>query len=485
VIKSSHQLRRKSRQPKNGTECKFNGQNIFAFVCASLAILFAMIALIVGLIPQNNLIIETTEKLMNPGVGFYHTAPFSLTKNGGTDIQIMNYNLYHLRINIGAFSGAVNGESDLEISDAALDKLQENLEKLYQNEKCAIVRFAYDRFEGVKDLEPAEDMVLHHIEQVSAVLNQYPNTITAIEVGLVGMYGEMHSSKLANYDTISKLIDKFLTCTDDVPILVRTPRMIYHYLGVSMEDIKDYQIPTDSPAYHRLGIFNDGYLGSNSDLGTYTDREAEIAWLEKINAYVPYGGEVMFIDQNMIRLENCVEEMRQMHLSYLNYEWNYKTTQQFWATTYCTKTLNQDATMYGLAPAKSLITVQQYLENRMGYRFLVRNYKIKALNHQIQVNLDVINIGFGNLTKLAKSTIILQNQNGTIFYYPVTGTNFTGQGTYNLEINHDLPSGNYQVYFCPHLETKNNLPFYTIAFANDKMYDQILKANLLGNVMVA
>lgn len=439
---------------------------------AALCTLFAVLSLVVCCVREP--VVESTARLANPGIGFYRTAPFSLTPDGGGNMAIyQDYNLHHLRVNIGAFSQANNGTADLALTTAALNKLEENIDKLYQREKCAVIRFAYDNFNGVADLEPSEDMILQHIAQVSPILNRYPQTITAIEVGLVGKWGEMHTSKLANKDTISKLIDKFLTCTQDIPILVRTPAMIYHYLGITLNDLDTYQIPQTSPAYHRLGIFNDGYLGSSSDLGTYTNREREVAWLSQQTAYLPYGGEVM--TGAMSNIENCLPEMRQMHLSYLNYEWNTQTTWQKWTQTFYTAALGDDSAYYGA-------TAQRYIENHLGYRFLVTKRQLQVSHGKLYLTMQVQNVGFGNLTKVAHASVIMVNQAGQTWRYAVD--DFTGQGTYNLRFKHELPRGKYQVYYCPHLTVKDGQPHYTIAFANDQMYDATQKANLLGTVNI-
>ncbi|MCM1403915.1 MAG: DUF4832 domain-containing protein [Prevotella sp.] len=474
---------RKTRpKTKLKTAPKIDPKKLLAIAGAVLILLVALIGLVVGLNQKHQLATETTDKISNPGIGFYRTAPFSLTEDGGTEIHLYkDYNLHHLRINLRNFSKAYNHNADLELTEAALEKLEANIQKLYDNEKCAVVRFAYDNFNGLADQEPSEAMILKHIEQISPILNRYPHTITAIEVGLVGKWGEMHSSQLANPATISKLIDKFLTCTQEIPILVRTPKMIYDYLGIKLSDLDHYHIDQKSPAY-RLGIFNDGYLGSSSDLGTYTKREQEIAWLSQQTTHLPYGGEAVHVDEKMIKLENCLDEMRQIHLSYLNYEWNNITTQQIWATTFATKVLKNEANHYQLTQPRSLMTVQRYLENRMGYRFLVTNRKIKVNHQKIQITMCVTNVGFGNLTKTAHGTIILQNQDNQTFYYSVT--DFTGQGNYSIEFEHELATGKYKIYYCPHLDVKENHPYYTIAFANEQMYDATLKANYIGNLNI-
>jgi hypothetical protein len=40
-------------------------------------------------------------------------------------------------------------------------------------------------------------------------------------------------------------------------------------------------------------VYNDGYLGSESDLGTFTNREKEISFLDGLANRSLYGGEVV------------------------------------------------------------------------------------------------------------------------------------------------------------------------------------------------
>lgn len=88
-----------------------------------------------------------------------------------------------------------------------------------------------------------------------------------------------------------------------------------------MADTSSYVIKDDSISY-RLGLFNDGYLGSDSDLGTYTNRELETKWLANQTNHLPYGGEVVIPNSALHDIDKCLPEMKLMHLSYLNQAWN-------------------------------------------------------------------------------------------------------------------------------------------------------------------
>jgi len=187
--------------------------------------------------------------------------------------------------------------------------------------------------------------MLEHIRQLSEVYEKYPDVITAIEVGMVGPWGEMHTSEKANAETINALTDAFLENTTQIPVLVRTPKMIYNYLGITLEETAAYQIKPADKAY-RLGLFNDGYLGSNSDLGTYTDRNKEVNWLSLQTDHLPFGGEVVVPDSSLHDIENCLPEMFLMNLSYLNEEWNDAVIKKWKETTY-SEAAGEDSLYYG------------------------------------------------------------------------------------------------------------------------------------------
>ena len=237
-------------------------------------------------------------------------------------------------------------------------------------------------------------MMEAHIKQLAPILNKYENCITAIEAGMVGPWGEMHSSACANKETINKIIDAYLKNVDNIPILVRTPKMIYNYLGIALDDISSYVIKEDSIAY-RLGIFNDGYLGSSSDLGTYTNRELETKWLANQTNHLSYGGEVVVPNSTLHDIDKCVLEMKLMNLSYLNQAWNDKVIKKWKNTTY-NKKCGDDVNFYG-------ISAYDYINSHLGYRFVLKKSTLSYNDKSdIKINLEIENKGFGNLLRNKK-----------------------------------------------------------------------------------
>lgn len=418
---------------------------------------------------------ESTERINNPDQGFYRPIFVKLTENGASwnkSIITPATQLYHLRVDISAFSSNGTG-ADKPLSDAALNGLDGVLGALNGQEKSAVVRFAYDAgYGGKKDCEPSFDVLLNHVAQFSGVLNGYPLTVTAAEAGLIGPWGEMHSSKIADREHITPLIEKLLTELKSAPVLVRTPKMIYDYLGVSAENAQSFEINKDDKAY-RLGLFNDGYLGSESDLGTYTDRARDIEFLCRQTNHLPYGGEVVMPNSTLHDIESCTPEMFGLNLSYLNVEWNNAVIDK-WKNSVYTKKCGNDKAYYGK-------TAFEYIENRLGYRFVIAESGFKK-SGGLKVSLKIENLGFGNLNKTKKCKLIFVQDGKVVAQKQVE--DFTGQGTLGFTVETDFGSGEFGVYLCVYGEERGGNPAYAVRFANENIWNEALRANRIGSVTI-
>lgn len=429
---------------------------------------------------QNLNYTESTEKINNPDQGFYRPISVKVTESGATyngNIITASTQLYHLRIDISAFSGAANGTADKLLTQEALSGVEGLLALLKTNRKSAVVRFAYDPYYGGKaDMEPALQTMLEHIKQVCPVLNKFPLTITAVEAGMVGPWGEMHTSKAATPQNITAILNEFLSGTQELPVLARTPKMIYDYLGITAAEAENYTIPDTAKAY-RLGLFNDGYLGSPTDLGTYSNRERDIAFLGKQTAHLPYGGEVVIPNSTLHDIVKCLPEMFRIHLSYLNAEWNNNVIDK-WKSTFYTSACGNESLYFGK-------TAFNYIENRMGYRFLLTDSVFKyPFSNVLKVELTLKNVGFGNLNKAKPAKLLFVNENGeTVFTKPVT--NFAGETVLNYETDLNLQSGKYTVYLSVFGGEEEGTPLYPVQFANVNMWNDLLKANKIGEIEVA
>lgn len=426
--------------------------------------------------------------VLNPDQGFYRTDYIKITPtdiDDKSDVLNDDFQLYHLRMDISAFSGKVNGNSDLNITQEVLGRIETFIKKFESKGKNIIMRFAYDpNFEGSQNTEPiSEQTIINHIKQLCPILNKYSLTITAIEAGLIGPYGEMHSSQYANKETISKIIETFLLSTTTIPILVRTPIMIYgHYFNKTISELKTFTIPETSKAY-RLGLFNDGYLGSDDDLGTYQNRETEIKWLSQQTNHLPFGGEVTAPNSILHNIEECLPEMFDINLSYLNYEWNDQVIKKWKNTKYDSNCkLGNDKIFQGK-------TAYEYIFNHMGYRFVLQKSKIlfkkeQNLNYNIEIHLQIINKGFGQLNRVKQLQIVIVNKDNDEDIQKMNVGNYKGEEILLLHTQVVIVGkANYNVYLGIYSECDGGIECYQVRFAND-LWNEKLKMNKIGEIKI-
>ncbi len=337
------------------------------------------------------------------------------------------------------------------------------------------MRFAYDPFYGgEKNKEPELQTMLNHIKQVCPVLNRFQTAITAIEAGMIGSWGEMHSSSIADAAHITPVLETFLSNTEDIPVLARTPKMIYDYLGITVNQIENYAVSSTDKAY-RLGIYNDGYLGSQTDVGTYTNREKEVEFLSKQTAHLPYGGEVVVPDSSLHDIDKCLPEMFKMHLSYLNIEWNNKVIEK-WKNTNYTSACGNENLYFGK-------TAFNYIENRMGYRFVLTESLFNCSGSKLKISLTIKNVGFGNLNKQKQTKLLFVNEDGEVALTR-QAENFTGCSSVNYETDLTLKNGKYAVYLCIYGGETAGKPQYALQFANNEIWNDALKANKIGEIEI-
>ena len=213
---------------------------------------------------------------------------------------------------------SVVGGADIPIDDATLDAWRATLANVRANGALVTPRFAYDSG-GVSGCEPADfDVLLTHVRQIAGVLNEYADVVVSVECGMIGPWGEMHSSKYDDashpeYDTA--VVRTWLDELDPrIKLQVRGPKYLFRLfrkevLGRTSGNVDGETVLarlSELPDWERLGLFNDGYLGTCADYGTFTDgirsfatgngvnnftRAQAMRWLSRLRG-VPYGGEL-------------------------------------------------------------------------------------------------------------------------------------------------------------------------------------------------
>ncbi len=429
---------------------------------------------------------EMTDNIKNPEKGFYSTA-FLKMMPSGTKATNSRANLVHLRVDIGNFSGAVNGTGDLEFTEDALNALDETFSNIRNNGGSVIIRFAYDGFNGHANLEPSLDMILKHISQLKPIFEKNKDVLTYVELGFFGPWGEMHTSKVSSTDNVSKAIDVMLdTVPETIKIGVRTPNYYVKWLGIDRKKLNENITQKGTKAY-RVGLYNDGYLGSESDLGTFANREIEVSWLEKQAMHTFYGGEVVanYASKTPLNtIEYISKEGFRTHTTYLNTEWNNNVIADWKKEIYN----GEDKAYVG----KDGYT---YVANHLGYRFVLRKSEIInkiEVNQSLKIKLQIENVGFGNLINDKIVTLILE-KDGKTYEIPtnIDATTWNSREITTVGIDVPLPEnidlGNWNIYLRisqnGNMNTDNN--YKCIQLANSNIWKENFGANYIGSVIIS
>lgn len=409
---------------------------IFLFTPASL---FAA-----GLVKQS---IDTTDAmatLENFDRGFYTPQVLHLKPSGSKPIEKPYGKLLHLRAEISEFSSnawlsidTTGGKRDTvrgvsqDLTEDALNVLQQTFDNIRSFGGHVIVRICYDPwYNGRSNVTPEHKWVLRHVEQLAPVLSKNTDVIVALEMGMHGAYGEMHSDTSITYDRVAEAVNLMLRNTPpELKILTRTGNYSAKVLGFDNWGV-DFHIDGEKFAeiakakgdtMYRVGMFNDGYLGTQYDYGTWGAdcktsicREEGVAWLEKYSVNTPYGGEAL-TTAGGFEVINTPEflsyEGFRTHTSYLNVQWNNNLIDGWKKSQFEGKDFEYDGSKI------DSLTGFKYVNDHLGYRFVLRESWMSdtvGFDHVLHAKFRVQNVGFGNLTwKAPVKLAVLEDLEGS------------------------------------------------------------------------
>lgn len=371
---------------------------------------------------------ESAKELRNPDRGFYAIYGFRIKEepvdyaaelaermkeDTATTLAMLQINLQEYR------SGA--------LSSAALENVENLLQAISGTDKRWIVRFLYDWYGENEQYEPQDiGIITGHMEQLGDILKTYKDCIFTLQGLFIGNWGEMNGTRYADQESMRRLTAQLLKSTDETTFLaVRTPAQWRKITGTA--DI----VTTDSEVTRRLGLFNDGMLGSESDYGTYggqTRTEAgetaawtraeELAFQEELCGKVPNGGEVI-VDNAFNDLEAAIADLRIMHVTYLNENYDRKVLEKWAAGTMHTGDCFDG--MDGLS----------YIERHLGYRLLISGAELSQEPGQetAELAVSIRNIGFAPLYRTCDMRIVLCAENGESVFereFPADLSGLTG-----------------------------------------------------------
>lgn len=345
--------------------------------------------------------IESTDIVQNPCQGFYNLYGFTLSDSDSTQALSLSKSLSSsdtnslalVHINLKKFQNK-------DLSTEALSQLETILSSCESSRKYLILRFLYDWDGNATATEPDNiSQILTHIAQIAPYVNNHKEIIYMIQGSFTGNYGEMHGSDYTDSSDISVLLEHMNKWIDpDIFLAVRTPAQWRNITGrdssLSFEESFTGSLPS------RLSLFNDGMLGSDTDLGTYgtspisdqdqldgkRPREEELRFQNTLCSFVPNGGECVS-DNCWNDLESAVSHLSDMHVSYLNSAYDETVLNKWRNSSYHGEDL-----FYG-------INGYDYIASHLGFRYVVTdsflNYESSG-NPFTTLSVSLKNEGFSS-----------------------------------------------------------------------------------------
>ena len=404
----------------------------FLFIVIGLVLLYARTHFHWNVVLQEETFAESARSLHNPNRGFYHIYGYriedeavdwearvagGMEADSGTRLSLIEINLQKYRLG--------------QISDAGMDNIKALFSALAEQKKQYIVRFLYD-WNGVNlQYEPPNiDIIVGHMQQVGPILQQYADHIFTLQSLFVGNCGEMNNTQYTDQDSMQTLAETLASVSSpDTYLAVRTPLQWRRITQTSdVEKLKE----SHSLYANRLGLFNDGMLGNVYDCGTYGNesqaeagiykqwsREEELAFQDVLCRTVPNGGEAI-LDNEYNDLDNALADFDQMHITYLNEEYDPNVMRK-WSMS----SVQTDGCFNGTDGLT-------YIREHLGYRFVIKECHMQQnfWKDTLDIEIAIQNVGFAPIYKMSEASLV---------FVPLTdGSKYSVDVEHNLE---QLPGG--------------------------------------------
>ena len=385
----------------------------------------------------------TQEVLHNPYCGWYQIYGYTLTDESQTAGQNPAWSVLDTKISAAvAQSESANDRlallqinlkqfADRDLTENALAELKHILTRWEESSCSLILRFLYDWDGNAQSTEPNDiSQIEKHMRQCAQILNEHKDNIYLVQGIFIGNYGEMHHSRFSSEEEQIQLFTVLRGSLDDeIYMAVRTPAQLRAVLAADHLD-------EGQAAVIKTGLFNDGIMASESDLGTYTDRSRELSYQDEVCLTVPNGGEVVS-DTVYNDVENAMNTLQTMHVSYLNRMYDEKVLKKWKNQPY------EDTTGY------------DYIGAHLGYRYEISGtaFSYKMFGQTAKLTFSIKNTGFAPAYYDFTTELRICDMEGNIIQTQNLGEQFSTTAlqpdslvTLSCPVFLHIAKGTYQVY---------------------------------------
>jgi hypothetical protein len=395
-----------------------------------LSILFLLITLTLN---SQTVTYQTNNSVIsNPEKGFYH---YTSTGSGGKYSLLSQSTLsgYRTNENITVIQRQFflrDFITGIPITSTYLTNMQTDFNRIRNAGSKVIVRFTYTSNSSTV-YQPTKTQILAHIQQLAPVINANRDVIVSIQAGFIGRYGEWYytgSSEFGDgnftvltttqWNNRKEVIDRMISSFDSsIPLQIR-----YVFAKQKMYG---------NTFVGRIGFYNDSFLGTWGDSGTFVvnnsqgqPTSSDITYWQTNTISNPVSGESNMVNTPRTDCNNAMVEMDRFNWSLINKDY-FPTVITNWQTNGCFTTIQRS----------------------IGYDFRLNSSTIT--NGILTINIG--NYGYANLFKDRRAFLVCKNTTTNVNYSFLIDSNIKNCSTtsYNIVTNLttlNLPVGSYKLY---------------------------------------
>ena len=347
-----------------------------------------------------------------------------------------------------------------DISQAYLDMIQRSMDAMREAGIKCVLRFAYQNSESSKPWDPTEAVALRHIEQLRPLLQKNADVIFVLQAGFVGVWGEwyytdnfiMEPSSDADYLPRRRLTDALLEALPECrQVALRTPQFKMRMYGLSAKDTLTAATAHDGSPLSRLCGHNDCFGASNDDYGTFGNETSDRVFWKGDTRYTLMGGETCKVS-DYCKCAYSLKDMVNYHWTYLNSGYHSSVLSR-WKTSGC----------------------MDEITARLGYRLVLgsvsRTAKPEA-GKDFALTIKLENKGFAAPMNPRNAAIVFVDKDGKISRFPLeSDPRDWHPGAHEVKLSFTLPAAHGTVYLALEDPLLPGRPEYSIALANEAVWD--------------
>jgi Domain of unknown function (DUF4832)/Domain of unknown function (DUF4874) len=414
--------------------------------------------------------------ILNPERGFYTTANLATERNF-TGVRKAQKTLLYGAVHLDAYLGTNHAQV---LPQKALDDTDAGFAAARSAGVKVIARFYYDDGEGYDSGAGANDApkewMLKHIEQLAPVLMKNEDVLFVYQAGFIGAWAEWHSSQNFRDGTadaaLRKEIVEAMLAGSPASRTVGLRYPAYKRMFYGTAPISATQAFT-STSIARVGHFNDCFLSSTDDVGTYQYEPMATLkdYLALDTKYVPIGGETCATDARN-ECPIATAEMSRFHWTYINEDYNQAVISR-WTEGGC----------------------RGDIDKKLGYRIVLKSgnapTEVKP-GGSFTLKLALRNEGWATMMTPRPVIAVLRSATGqrleaTLPVDPRTWLPGAHELSVHLRVPANLAAGTYRLsLWLPDSEPGlRSRPEYAVQLANQGVWDQTLGDNTLAQLNIA